>query len=100
MSLATQLADLIGLENVRSDAISLEAYSHDATPLFHGLPEVIVTPRSTEQVSQVVRYAADTGTPIIPRGAGSNLCAATVALNGGIVLIMVNMNKVLEISPS
>ena len=100
MSLATQLADLIGLENVRSDAISLEAYSHDATPLFHGLPEVIVTPRSTEQVSQVVRYAADTGTPIIPRGAGSNLCAATVALNGGIVLSMVNMNKVLEISPS
>ena len=100
MSLASQLADLIGLENVRSDAVSLEAYSHDATPLFYGLPEVIVTPRSTEDVALVVRYATGTGTPIIPRGAGSNLCAATVALNGGIVLSMVHMNRILEISPS
>lgn len=100
MSLASQLADLIGLENVRSDVVSLEAYSHDATPLFHGLPEVIVTPRTTEQVAQVVRFAADSWTPIIARGAGSNLCAATVSLNGGIVLSMVHMNKILEISPS
>ena len=99
-SLASQLANLIGSENVRSDAVSLESYSHDATPLFHGLPEVIVTPRSTEEVAQVVRFARDTETPIIARGAGSNLCAATVPLNGGIVLSMAHMNKILEISPS
>lgn len=98
--LASQLANLIGSENVRSDAVSLEAYSHDATPLFHGLPEVIVTPRSTAEVAEVVRFASATKTPIIPRGAGSNLCAATVPLNGGIVLSMVHMNKILEISPS
>lgn len=100
MSLTSQLAALIGPENVRSDAVSLEAYSHDATPLFHGLPEVIVTPRSSEEVARVIRFAANSGTPIIARGAGSNLCAATVALNGGIVLSMVHMNKILEISPS
>ena len=98
--LADQLANLIGSENVRSDAVSLEAYSHDATPLFRGLPDVIVTPRSTAEVTKVVRFAAETKTPIIPRGAGSNLCAATVALNGGIVLSMVLMKKILEISPS
>ena len=98
--LARQLANLVGSENVRSDSASLEAYSHDATPLFHGLPEVIVTPRSTEDVAKVVRYAAETKTPMIPRGAGSNLCAATVPLNGGIVLSMVHMNQILEISPA
>jgi glycolate oxidase len=98
--LASQLANLIGSENVRSDPASLEAYSHDATPLFRGLPEVIVTPRSTYEVEQIVRYACQTGTPIIPRGAGSNLCAATVALNGGIVMSMAKMNAILEISPS
>lgn len=98
--LASQLANLIGSENVRSDSTSLEAYSHDATPLFRGLPEVIVTPRTTEDVVRIVRFALDSETPIIPRGAGSNLCAATVPLNGGIVLSMVHMNKVLEISPS
>jgi glycolate oxidase len=98
--LASQLANLIGPENVRSDTAALEAYSHDATPLFRGLPEVIVTPHSTYEVGQIVRYACDTGTPIIPRGAGSNLCAATVALNGGIVMSMAKMNTILEISPS
>lgn len=98
--LVSQLANLIGTGNVRNDVVSLEAYSHDATPLFRGLPEVIVTPRSTEDVAKVVRFAADTKTPIIPRGAGSNLCAATVALNGGIVMSMAHMNKILEISPS
>lgn len=98
--LARQLANLIGSENVRSDAVSLEAYSHDATPLFRGLPEVIVTPRATEDVAQVVRFANQTGTPIIARGAGSNLCGATVPLSGGIVLSMAQMDKIIEISPS
>ena len=47
-SLLGQLTALLGSEIVRSDATALEAYSRDATPLFHGLPEVIVSPRNTE----------------------------------------------------
>jgi glycolate oxidase len=68
--------------------------------MFEGLPEVIVAPRNTEDVAKIVRFAHDTKTPIIARGAGSNLCAATVPLNGGIVMSMTNMNKVLEVSKS
>ncbi|MTA24772.1 MAG: FAD-binding protein [Actinobacteria bacterium] len=68
--------------------------------MFEGLPEVIVAPRNTEEVSKIVKFAHDTKTPIIARGAGSNLCAATVPLNGGIVMSMNNMNKVLEVSKS
>jgi glycolate oxidase len=68
--------------------------------MFEGLPEVIVAPRNTAEVSKIVKFAHDTKTPIIARGAGSNLCAATVPLNGGIVMSMTNMNKVLEVSKS
>jgi glycolate oxidase len=64
------------------------------------LAEVIVSPRNTAEVVELVRFAGKTKTPIIPRGAGSNLCAATVPLNGGIVLSMANMNSILEISKS
>ncbi len=46
--LVKELKALIGSANVRSDATALSAYSHDATPLFDGLPEVILTPTSTE----------------------------------------------------
>jgi glycolate oxidase len=85
---------------VRSDAVSLQAYSRDATPMFEGLPEVIVAPRNTAEVAKIVKFAHDTKTPIIARGAGSNLCAATVPLNGGIVMSMTNMNQILEVSKS
>jgi glycolate oxidase len=98
--LVAKLTTLLGNEVVRSDAVSLQAYSRDATPMFAGLPEVIVAPRNTEEVSKIVKFAHDTKTPIIARGAGSNLCAATVPLNGGIVMSMTNMNNILEVSKS
>lgn len=98
--LVAQLVALLGEEVVRADPTSLEAYSHDATPLFRGLPEVIVSPRNTKEVSEIVRFAGRTKTPIIARGAGSNLCAATVPMQGGIVMSMANMNSILEISKS
>ena len=98
--LVAKLTALLGSDVVRSDAVSLQAYSRDATPMFEGLPEVIVAPRNTAEVSKIVKFAHDTKTPIIARGAGSNLCAATVPLNGGIVMSMTNMNQILEVSKS
>ena len=95
--LVERLTALVGAEIVHGDAVALESYSHDATPLFYGLPEVVVTPRTTQEVVEIVKFAASTKTPIIARGAGSNLCAATVPLNGGIVLSMNKMNKILEV---
>ncbi len=99
-SLVSQLESLLGKDLVRSDATALESYSHDATPIFQGLPEVIVAPKTTADVVKIVNFARQTSTPIIARGAGSNLCAATVPLSGGIVMSMANMKKILEVSKS
>ena len=96
--LAQALRSLLGADRVLDDPAAREAYSRDATPLFKGLPEVIVTPHSTAEVSEVVKFARRTKTPIIARGAGSNLCAATVPLNGGIVVSMMQMKEILEVS--
>jgi len=96
--LAQALRSLLGADRVLDDPAAREAYSRDATPLFKGLPEVIVTPHSTAEVSEVVKFARRTKTPIIARGAGSNLCAATVPLNGGIVVSMMQMKQILEVS--
>ncbi|MFM8254585.1 MAG: FAD-binding oxidoreductase, partial [Actinomycetota bacterium] len=97
-SLASALTALLGADRVFADSAAREAYSRDATPLFRGLPEVIVAPHSTQEVAEVVKFARATKTPIIARGAGSNLCAATVPLNGGIVVSMMQMKKILEVS--
>ena len=98
--IAEHLTALLGADLVKSDLTSLEAYSRDATPLFRGVPEVIVSPRTTADVVKVVKFANETNTPIIARGAGSNLSGATVPLQGGIVLAMANMKAVLEVSKS
>ena len=96
--LAAALSSLLGADRVLHDPAAREAYSRDATPLFKGLPEVIVTPHSTDEIVELVKFARASKTPIIARGAGSNLCAATVPLRGGIVLSMMQMKKILEVS--
>ena len=98
--MANELISLIGAEKVRSDELALIAYSHDATPLFHGKPDLIVAPTSTEDVVKIVKFANEKRVPLIARGAGSNLAGATVPLHGGIVMSMNSMNKILEISKS
>jgi glycolate oxidase len=92
------LTDILGLAGVRLAPGELAAYARDATPLFHAMPDAVVFPRTTDQVAQVLRLATEQGVPVVPRGAGSNLCAATVPLTGGIVLSLTRMTQIVEIS--
>jgi glycolate oxidase len=96
-ALEGRLRDIVGVEHVRTDPGALEAYSRDATPLFHHAPSAVCFPSCTAEVQDVVKLAADTATPVVVRGAGTNLCAATVAHLGGIVLVMTRMNRLLEL---
>ncbi len=59
---------------------------------------MVVLPATTEQVSQVVKLAAETRIPIVPRGMGSGLAAGSVPYpSGGIVVSLTRMNHILEI---
>ncbi|QKV95056.1 FAD-binding protein [Streptomyces sp. NA02950] len=96
--LARDLAAIVGDAHVRVDDGALAAYARDATPLFHARPQAVVLPGSTEEVAAVLRYATDRGVPVVPRGAGSNLCAGTVPLSGGVVLVLTRLDRILEVS--
>jgi glycolate oxidase len=61
------------------------------------MPEVVVTPESTEQVASVMRIATKYIVPVTPRGAGSGLSGGAIPVCGGIVLSVERMNKILEI---
>lgn len=97
----TVLADLraiVGTEHVRSTPGDVAPYARDATPLFSAPPDAVVFPASTGQVSAVLQLATQHRVPVVPRGAGSNLCAGTVPLQGGIMLVLTRMNEIFEIS--
>lgn len=92
-----QLADVVGEKWLKDDPESLVSYSYDATPLYQSMPDGVIFPGSTQEVSGVVKICAANKIPIVGRGAGSNLCGGTVPLKGGIILVMTRMNKLLEI---
>jgi len=60
----------------------------------------VIQPRTTEQVSEIMKIANKEKIPVVPRGAGTGLCGSAVPIKGGIVLDMTRMNKVKEIHPS
>jgi glycolate oxidase len=91
------LVDIAGEGNVLSDAERLEPYSHDETVGLRAEPEVVVRVSSAEQISQVFKLARRERIPVTPRGAGYGLSGGAVAVEGGIVLSMEKMNRILEI---
>lgn len=95
--LIEELQVIVGKENVEDNNASLLAYSYDATAQFQAMPDAVVSPRNTEEVAQVVKFCSENKVPIVPRGSGTNLCAGTTPLEGGIVLLFKHMNKIIEI---
>jgi len=63
-----------------------------------GKPLCVVYPTTTEQVSQVLRIANDTNTPVVTRGGGSGLAGGAIGSPGEIVLSLERMNRIIEIS--
>ncbi len=94
-----ELIALIGKRNVITDEEKLEAYSHDETPVnqYARMPEVVVTPTTTEQVADIIKLANQRLIPVTPRGAGSGLSGGAIPQFGGIVLSVEKMNRIIEI---
>lgn len=92
-----KLESVVGKENVDTSNASLLAYSYDATPQFQSLPHGVISPRTTKEVAEVVKFCNEEKIPIVPRGSGTNLSAGTTPLNGGLVTTFKNMDRIVEI---
>jgi len=93
-----ELIQVLGKENVVTELEELLSYSYDATAAMpHQKPDVFVTPRTTEQVSEIMKIANKYDLPVYPRGSATNLSGGTIPIEKGIVISMLHMNKILEI---
>jgi D-lactate dehydrogenase (cytochrome) len=81
-----------------TNATELEHHSHSESWHPPGKPDAVVFPLSTEEVSTVVRIAAQFGAPIVPFGAGSSLEGHVNAVAGGVSVDLSRMNRVLRVS--
>lgn len=74
-----------------------EDYSHDELAFVKVKPELVIKVKSTEEVSVIMKYAYEKNIPVTARGSGTGLVGACVPLNGGIIIDLSDMNKIIEI---
>ena len=91
------LRAIVGRENVISGGEELLVYECDAYTLEKQLPNVVVLPRSAEQIAAVVKLCAQEKLPVIPRGAGTSLSGTVLAVTGGVMIALTRMSKILDI---
>ncbi len=78
-------------ENINED------YSHDELGFVRKFPEIVVKVSTTEEVSNIMKYAYENNIPVTARGSGTGLVGACVPLNGGIIIDLSGMNNILEL---
>lgn len=94
-----ELQSIFGDKEVLTEREDMIAYSYDAS---HAEiePEAVVFPSTTEQVSELMKFAYRENIPVTPRGQGSGLSGGSVPLEKGIVLSMDKMKRVIDFDPA
>ncbi len=95
--LISELRAIVGNDAVLADEQELVVYECDAYTLEKSLPTAVVLPKSTEEVVAVLKLCNRLKLPIIPRGAGTSLSGAVLAVEGGVMIALTRMNRVLDL---
>jgi glycolate oxidase len=96
-SILNELQDTVGKDRCLTAPEDLLVYSHDV--FCDRKPDVVILPTTTEEVSRVLKLANREQIPVTPRGSATGLSGMCVPAQGGIVMAMSKMNKILEINP-
>ncbi|MFY7878755.1 MAG: FAD-binding oxidoreductase [Lacibacter sp.] len=91
------LSGIVGASYVLVDAETLERFSHDETENLRFFPEVVVKPRTVDEISQILKLCNERLIPVTPRGAGTGLSGGALACKGGVLLSTERMNSILSI---
>ena len=94
-----QLEGIVGKANVIHHPEDLLVFEYDGS-IDKAIPEAVVLPGSTQEVSEVVALAHREDIPVVGRGAGTGLSGGAIASLGGIQLVLTRMNHIIEIDAS
>ena len=95
-TLIRELRGIVGDHYVLIEKEDVIVYEQDGS-IFQVMPEIVVLPGDVEQVSAVIKAAKRANVPIVPRGSGTGLAGGAVPAEGGIVLSLARMNRILKI---
>jgi len=88
---------ITGEAYVIADEEHLNNYAHDETENLHFLPDIVIKPRTAEEISQIMVICNEHKIPVTPRGAGTGLSGGALPHLGGVLLSMERMNAIIDI---
>src|SRR5271170_2273140 len=91
-----KIVELVGPRGYLDQPADLTLYEYDGS-VDKARPELVVFPRTTEEVAAIVKIAAEHGVPITGRGAGTGLSGGAIPREGGVTIGFSRMNRILEI---
>ena len=90
------LRKIVGRDAVLDRPEDLMMYEYDGG-IRKSTPGAVIFPRTTEQVSQIMRLASSAKVPVVGRGAGTGLSGGSISQAGGIVIAFSRMNRILQV---
>jgi len=96
MDIVSDITQIVGPENVFDDRVECISYSRDLS-VHEGIPDVVVFAHTTEQISGIMKLANKEKVPVTVQGSGTATTGASLPVEGGILLDVHKMNKILEI---
>jgi len=89
--------EIVGERHMIMDEEALYRYSHDETEHLSYLPEIVLKPRTAEEISAIMRICNEHRIPVTPRGAGTGLSGGALPQLGGVLISTERMNSIIEI---
>jgi glycolate oxidase len=91
------LEAITGPDGVLTEPDELLVYESDGLTILRATADAVAFPRSTEEVQACVRLAGAEGLPFVARGAGTGLAGGCLPAEGGLVLALTRMTRILEV---
>jgi glycolate oxidase len=91
-----ELRSIVGKDHASGEKEDLACYAYDSITRC-SLPDAVVFPGTTSEVSTILKMASRLKIPVTPRGSGSGMTGGSLPVNGGIVMVMTRFKRILEI---
>jgi len=92
-----EITTVAGKDHILTSPEDRWCYAFDATDQAY-LPDLVVFPGSAAEISRILLLANEHRFPVVPRGAGSGRSGGSVPIEGGVVLVLTRLNRILEIN--
>ena len=98
-ALLARFAAIVGEKYALTDPQAQTPYVVEMRDLYRGHTPMVLRPASVAEVSQILKLANETSTPIVPQGGNTGLVGGQIAFNNEIVLSLTRLDHIREVDP-